>query len=107
MQTNYLVNVDFCILLRPVGGVHWQEVSCLGQSVHNDPNGIMAPGGIGQSHDKIHTNVLPFPRWYGKGLQRACYLQMTDLILWQVSHSDMYLAISLFILVYQYKDLRS
>jgi hypothetical protein len=39
----------------------------------------MVPGGIGQSHDKIHANVLPFPRWYGKGLQRACYLQMTGL----------------------------
>jgi hypothetical protein len=79
MQANYVVNVDFCILLRPVGGVYRQEMSCLGQSVHNDPNGIMVPGGIGQFHDKIHTNVLPFPRWYGKGLQRACYLQMTGL----------------------------
>ena len=77
MQANYPVNVDFCILLRPVGGVYWQEVSCLGQSVHNDPNEIMVLGGIGQSHDKIHANVLPFPRWYGQGLQGACCLQMT------------------------------
>jgi hypothetical protein len=67
MQANYLVNVDFCIFLCPVGGVHWQEVSCLGQSVHNDPNGIMVPGGIGQSYDKIHTNVLPFPDGMGRG----------------------------------------
>jgi hypothetical protein len=79
MQANYLVNVDFCILLCPVGGVYRQEMSCLGLSVHNDPNGVMVPGGIGQSYNKIHTNVLPFPRWYGKGLQRACYLQMTGL----------------------------
>jgi hypothetical protein len=76
MQTNYLVNVDFRILLRPMGGVHRQEVSCLGQSVHNDPNGIMVPRGIGQPHDEIHANVLPFPRRYGKGLQRARCLQM-------------------------------
>ena len=79
MQTNYLVNVDFCILLCPVGGVYWQEVSGLGQPVHNNPNRIMVPGGIGQSHDKVHANVLPFPRWYGKGLQRACCLQVTGL----------------------------
>jgi hypothetical protein len=79
MQASYLVNVNFSILFRPVGGVYRQEMSCLGQSVHNDPNGIMVPGGIGQSHDKIHANILPFPRWYGEGLQSACYLQMTGL----------------------------
>ena len=79
MQTNYLVDVDFCILFRPVGGVYRQEMSRLGQSIHNDPNGIMVLGGIGQSHDKVHANVLPFPRWYGKVLQRACCLQMTGL----------------------------
>jgi hypothetical protein len=39
----------------------------------------MVLGGIGQSYDKIHANILPFPRWYGKGLQRACYLQMIGL----------------------------
>jgi hypothetical protein len=38
----------------------------------------MVPGGIGQSHYEVHANVLPFPRWYGKGLQRACCLQMTS-----------------------------
>jgi hypothetical protein len=54
--------------------VHWQEMSGLGQPVHDNPNGIMVPGGIGQSYDKIHANVLPFPRRYGKGLQRACCL---------------------------------
>ena len=79
MQTNYLVNVDLRILLCPVGGVHWQEVSGLGQPVHNNPNGIMVPGGIGQSQYKVHANVLPFPRWYGKGLQRTCCLQVTGL----------------------------
>jgi hypothetical protein len=78
MQTNYLVNVDLCILLCPVGGVYWQEMSGLGQPVHNNPNRIVVPGGIGKSHDKVHANVLPFPRWYGKGLQRACCLQMTS-----------------------------
>jgi hypothetical protein len=46
MQANYLVNVDFSILFRPVGGVYRQEMSCLGQSVHNDPNGIMVWGGV-------------------------------------------------------------
>jgi hypothetical protein len=68
MQTNYLVNINFCILFCPVGGMYWQEMRCLGQPIHNDPNRIVVPGGIGQSYDKVHANILPFPRWYGKGL---------------------------------------
>jgi hypothetical protein len=68
MQTHYLINIDLCIFLGLMGGMHWQEMSCLGQPIYNDPDGIMVPGGIGPSHDKIHTNILPFPRWYGKGL---------------------------------------
>src|SRR5688572_32585660 len=79
MQTHYLINIDFYIFLCLVGGMQWQEMSSLGQPIHNDLNRIMVPGGIGQSHDKIHTNILPFPRWYGKGLQGVCYLQMADL----------------------------
>jgi hypothetical protein len=79
MQANYLVNVDFCIFLCPVGGMYWQEMSCLGQPIHNDPNRIVVSGGIGQSHNEIHANILPFPRWDGKGLQSACYLQMAGL----------------------------
>jgi hypothetical protein len=79
MQVNYLVNVNFSILFRPVGGMYWQEMSCLGQPVHNDPNRIMVSGGIGQSHNEVHANVLPLPRWYGEGLQGACSLQMTGL----------------------------
>jgi hypothetical protein len=47
MQSHYLININFCILLCLVGGVHWQEMSGLGQPVHNNPNGIVVPGGIG------------------------------------------------------------
>jgi hypothetical protein len=68
MQTHYLINIDFCILLCLVGGMHWQEMRCFGQPIHNDLDGIIVSGGIGQSHDKIHANILPFPRWYGKRL---------------------------------------
>jgi hypothetical protein len=51
-----------------VGGMYWQEMRCIGQPIHNDPNGIVVPRGIGQSPNEIHANILPFPRWYGKGL---------------------------------------
>jgi hypothetical protein len=34
-------------------------------------------GGVGKSHNKVHANVLPFPRWYREWLQGTCYLQMT------------------------------
>jgi hypothetical protein len=37
----------------------------------------MVLGGVGQSHNKVHANVLPLPRWYGERLQGTCYLQMT------------------------------
>jgi hypothetical protein len=35
------------------------------------------PGGVGQSHNKVHANVLPFLRRYGERLQGTSYLQMT------------------------------
>jgi hypothetical protein len=68
MQTHYLIHIDLCIFLCLVGGMHWQEMSYLGQSVHNDPNRIMVSGGIGQPHNEVHANVLPFLGGYGKGL---------------------------------------
>jgi hypothetical protein len=68
MQTNYLVNINFYILFCPVGGMYWQEMRCFGQPIHNDPNRIVVPGGIRQSHNEIHAKIFPFPRWYGKGL---------------------------------------
>jgi hypothetical protein len=43
----------------------------------------------------------------GRGCKGPAAFKWLALILWQVSHSDIYLAISLFILVHQYKDLRS
>jgi hypothetical protein len=61
MQAHYLVNIDLCVPFCLVGGMHWQEVSCLGQPIHNDPYGIVVSGGIGQSHNQVHANVLPFP----------------------------------------------
>jgi hypothetical protein len=68
MQMHYLLNIDLCVLLCLMGGMYWQEMHCFGQPIHNDPNRIMVPGGIGQSHDKIHANILPFLRWYAEGL---------------------------------------
>jgi hypothetical protein len=37
----------------------------------------MVLGGVGQPHNKVHANVLPFPRGYREWLQCTCYLQMT------------------------------
>jgi hypothetical protein len=51
--------------------LHWEEMSYLGQSIYDDPYGIMMLGGIGQSHDKVHTFVVPFPGWYREWLQDA------------------------------------
>jgi hypothetical protein len=44
MQTNYVIHVQLCILLYGVSGVHGDEVSGLGKSVYDYPNGIFLSG---------------------------------------------------------------
>jgi hypothetical protein len=40
--------------------VHWKKMCHFRQSVHNDPNRIMMPRGVGQTHNEIHADVIPF-----------------------------------------------
>jgi hypothetical protein len=69
VQTHDPVNVQFCILLSLISGVHWEKMCHFRQSVHNNPNQIMMTRGVGQTHYEIHADVIPFPRRYGQGLQ--------------------------------------
>jgi hypothetical protein len=73
MQANYLVNVNFSILFRPVGGVYRQEMSCLGQSVHNDPNGIMVPEVLGNPTIKS----MQISSHFQDGMGRGCKVPAT------------------------------
>ena len=37
----------------------WYQVSLLGQAVYHHPDGITTVG-LGESHNKVHANVLPW-----------------------------------------------
>jgi hypothetical protein len=48
------------VLLRPVEGVHQNEMSRIGKSVDDYPNGVKLVAGERQAHNEIHTDVFPF-----------------------------------------------
>jgi hypothetical protein len=67
MQTQDAINIQLDVLFIPVAGVHWDEMSGLGKSVDDYPDGVKLTIGERQTHNEIHTNVLPF---LGKNTQR-------------------------------------
>jgi hypothetical protein len=60
-------NIQFSILLCPVVGVLWNEVSKLGESIHDHLDGVKLVGRERQTHNEIHADVFPFP---GRNIQR-------------------------------------
>jgi hypothetical protein len=67
MQTQDARNIQLNVLLSPVEGVHQNEMSRLGKSVDNYPNGVKLTASERQVHNKIHTDVFPLP---GRNTQR-------------------------------------
>jgi hypothetical protein len=67
MQAQDARNIQFSVLLSPLEGVHQNEMSRLGKPVDEYPNGVKLVAGESQTHNKIHTDVLPFP---GRNTQR-------------------------------------
>jgi hypothetical protein len=67
MQTQDVRNIQLDIVFIPVEGVHWNEVSILGKSVDDYPDGVKLAAGERQTHNEIHTDVFPFP---GRNTQR-------------------------------------
>jgi hypothetical protein len=61
VQTHDPVNVQLCILLSLISGVHREKMCHFRQSVHNNPNRIMMMRGGGKIHNEIHADVIPFP----------------------------------------------
>jgi hypothetical protein len=47
VQAHNLIDIEFCIILDGVRGVHCDEMSSLGQSVHYNPDRILPSGGRG------------------------------------------------------------
>jgi hypothetical protein len=67
MQTRDARNIQLGILFSLVKVVHWNEMSGLGKSVDDYPDGVKLVAGERQTHNEIHTDVLPFP---GRNTQR-------------------------------------
>jgi hypothetical protein len=47
VQAHNLIDIEFCIILDGVSGVHCDEMSSLGQSVHYNLDRILLPGSQG------------------------------------------------------------
>jgi hypothetical protein len=78
MQAHDARNIQFSILLSPVG-VHRNEMSKLGKSVDDYPNRVKHVAGEKQTHNKIYTDVLPFPGRNTQRLQQSSRPHMISL----------------------------
>jgi hypothetical protein len=67
MQAQDARNIQLGMLLSPIEGVHRNEMSRLGKSVDDYPNGVKLVAGERWSHNEIHTDVFLFP---GRNTQR-------------------------------------
>jgi hypothetical protein len=61
MQTQDVSKVQLGVLLGPEVGVRRNEMSILGESIHNHPYGIILMSRERQTHDEIHVDVFLFP----------------------------------------------
>jgi hypothetical protein len=77
MQTRDARNIQLGILFSLVKGVHWNEMSGLGKSVDDYPDGVKLAAGERQTHNEIHTDVLPF---LGRNTQRLQQSRMPHMI---------------------------
>jgi hypothetical protein len=73
MQTYNPGHVELRQLVCVVSGLHWYEMCHFCEGVYNDSDGIIAPRGLGQSNDKIHTYVVPFPLGNWQRLQQPSW----------------------------------
>jgi hypothetical protein len=67
VQTKDARNKKFSVLLSPVEGVHWNEMSRLGKSVGDYPDGVKLAADERQTGNEIHDNIFPF---LGRNTQR-------------------------------------
>jgi hypothetical protein len=77
MQIQDVRNIQLSVLYSHVEGVHRNEMSRLGKSVDNYPNGVKLVAGERQTHNEIYTDVFPFP---GRNTQRLQQPRMPHMI---------------------------
>jgi hypothetical protein len=71
MQTQDARNIQLGVLFSPVEGVHRNEMSGLGKSIDDYPNGVKLAAGERQTHNEIHINAFPFPGMNTQRLQQS------------------------------------
>jgi hypothetical protein len=71
MQTHDARNIQLDVLFSTVAGVLWNEMSGLGKSVNDYPDGVKLAAGERQTHNKIHIDVFPFPDRNTQRLQQS------------------------------------
>ena len=71
MQAYCSGDIQVSQLVSPIGGVHWNEMGNLGQTVNDDPDGVMTSVGSWKSGDKIHPDFIPFPLGNFQGLKES------------------------------------
>jgi hypothetical protein len=71
MQAQHARNIELSVLLSPIEGVHWNEMSRLRKSIDNYPIGVKHATGERQAHNEIKTDVFSFPGRNSKRLQQS------------------------------------
>jgi hypothetical protein len=70
-------NIQFSILISPVVGMHWNEMSRLSEPINDHPDGIKLAGRERQTHNEIHNDVFPL---LGRNIQRLQQSDMSHMI---------------------------
>jgi hypothetical protein len=77
MHTQDASNIQFSVFLSPVGGVHRNEMSRLGEPINGHPDRVKHMGNERQTHNEIHADVFPFP---GRDIQRVHLFDRSHMI---------------------------
>jgi hypothetical protein len=79
MQIQDARNIQLSVLLNPVKSVYQNEMCRLGKLVNNYLDGVKLADGERQTHNKIHTDVFPFPGRNTQRLQQSSRSHMVSL----------------------------
>jgi hypothetical protein len=60
MEIQDASNIQLSVLLNSVVGMHRDEMSRLGELIHDHPDEIKLTGRERQTYDEIHADVFPF-----------------------------------------------
>jgi hypothetical protein len=107
MQTHDSVNVQLCILLSLISGVYWRKCATFVSRSTITQIESWWREVLGRPTMKSMLMSSHFHESIDRGCKALADFKWLAFILWQVSHSDTYWAISLFILVHQYKGFKS